>query len=282
MAGRLPRKRPPRRARRDGASLCHPNGGHGFLERARAVPPDGHIPSALFADLIEEFSDTEVRFPFTPRAEPLPPRQAHWGSTTTRRSSYTTPRSGSGHRDSGGCFEPTGTTRVAVLDGGFKKLARRGPRNRHRSRRAVSERFRRAPSARSLGDQATSRPSSTATPQARCSSARTPAQDSAARGRPAGHIPGSINMPAGRLIDRETNALPPGCAARRVRRPAGARAIATARRNRRVGDALALTLLGHRNVAVYDGSLTEWSADGDAAVVGASTCGSSQTKSVHA
>jgi thiosulfate/3-mercaptopyruvate sulfurtransferase len=26
-------------------------------------------------------------------------------------------------------------------------------------------------------------------------------------------------------------------------------------------DALALTILGHRNVAIYDGSLYEWSAD---------------------
>jgi thiosulfate/3-mercaptopyruvate sulfurtransferase len=32
-------------------------------------------------------------------------------------------------------------------------------------------------------------------------------------------------------------------------------------------DALALTLLGHRNVAIYDASLNEWVADAEAPVV---------------
>jgi thiosulfate/3-mercaptopyruvate sulfurtransferase len=32
-------------------------------------------------------------------------------------------------------------------------------------------------------------------------------------------------------------------------------------------DALVLTLLGHRNVAIYDGSLNEWAADAEAPLV---------------
>ena len=31
-------------------------------------------------------------------------------------------------------------------------------------------------------------------------------------------------------------------------------------------DALALTVLGHTNISVYDGSLNEWAADPDAAL----------------
>lgn len=89
------------------------------------------------------------------------------------------------------------------------------------------------------------------------------------RARP-GHIPGSVSAPAGRLVDRETNALLPDAALREtfvtvlgrdrvITYCAGGIAAAS--------DALALTLLGHRNVAIYDGSLTEWAADAAAPLV---------------
>jgi thiosulfate/3-mercaptopyruvate sulfurtransferase len=79
-----------------------------------------------------------------------------------------------------------------------------------------------------------------------------------------GHIPGSINVPAGRLVSRETNAVIPEADLRAAFGPAFdedrivtycAAGIAAS------ADALALTVLGHRNVAIYDGSLSEWSAD---------------------
>ncbi len=81
-----------------------------------------------------------------------------------------------------------------------------------------------------------------------------------------GHIPGSVNVPAPDLLDPETNLLKPlealrahfestgALAADRVVVYCGAGISAT-------GDALALTLLGHPDVVVYDGSMDEWSAD---------------------
>jgi thiosulfate/3-mercaptopyruvate sulfurtransferase len=85
-----------------------------------------------------------------------------------------------------------------------------------------------------------------------------------------GHIPGSVSVPAGRLVARDTKALLPGDELRAhfaavLDRPRivtyCAGGIASA------ADALVLTLLGHENVAIYDGSLNEWVADADAPIV---------------
>jgi thiosulfate/3-mercaptopyruvate sulfurtransferase len=87
-----------------------------------------------------------------------------------------------------------------------------------------------------------------------------------------GHIPGSHSVPVGRLIDRESNTFLP---TPRLKETLGS---AIGEPDERVvtycnagiaaaADALALTLAGHRNVALYDGSLNEWAADPDAALV---------------
>ena len=85
-----------------------------------------------------------------------------------------------------------------------------------------------------------------------------------------GHIPGSINAPLGQLLDRSTNTfrstealratLAPVLDAERVVSYCAGGITAAA-------EALALTLLGHRNVAIYDGSLNEWAADAEAPLV---------------
>jgi thiosulfate/3-mercaptopyruvate sulfurtransferase len=79
-----------------------------------------------------------------------------------------------------------------------------------------------------------------------------------------GHIPGALNVPARRLLDPGTQRflppvelatqLSPLLAKPRVITYCGGGIAATA-------DAFVLTLLGHRDVAVYDGSLLEWSSD---------------------
>jgi thiosulfate/3-mercaptopyruvate sulfurtransferase len=81
-----------------------------------------------------------------------------------------------------------------------------------------------------------------------------------------GRIPGSVNVYAQHLIDRATRRfLPPDVLRERL-------AAAGALRDGRViaycgggisatVDAFALTLLGARDVAVYDGSMTEWLSD---------------------
>ena len=79
-------------------------------------------------------------------------------------------------------------------------------------------------------------------------------------------IAGSVNVSAQALIDRETGAYLPAdvlsgrfrdigaSEAQRVITYCGGGIAATS-------DALVLTLLGHENVAVYDGSLSEWARD---------------------
>jgi len=84
-------------------------------------------------------------------------------------------------------------------------------------------------------------------------------------GRP-GRIPGSVNVPASALLDPDTGVF------RSLEDIRAAFEAAGALGGRRViaycgggvaacGDAFALTLLGADNVAIYDGSLSEWCAD---------------------
>jgi thiosulfate/3-mercaptopyruvate sulfurtransferase len=80
-----------------------------------------------------------------------------------------------------------------------------------------------------------------------------------------GHIPGALNVPAMHLVDPATGRFKPVDELRSMfadQLASGAPIVtycgggiaATA-------DAFVLTLLGHRDVAVYDGSLSEWTAD---------------------
>lgn len=84
-----------------------------------------------------------------------------------------------------------------------------------------------------------------------------------------GRIPGSINVPAAALRDPATNALRPAEELRALFRQAGVQdqapvitycggGIAAA------ADAFVLALLGFEDIALYDGSLLEWTQDGAA------------------
>jgi thiosulfate/3-mercaptopyruvate sulfurtransferase len=80
-----------------------------------------------------------------------------------------------------------------------------------------------------------------------------------------GHIPGSGNVPAGSLIDPVTNTYRSADELRAMFERAGLlgpqRVIAYCGGGiAACGDAFALTLLGVKDVAVYDGSLVDWSA----------------------
>ncbi len=83
-------------------------------------------------------------------------------------------------------------------------------------------------------------------------------------GRP-GHIAGSVNVPAASLLDPVTNMFMPPEALRAKLGAAGALdrpviaycggGIAAS------ADAMILTMLGHRDVRIYDASLSEWAKD---------------------
>ena len=83
----------------------------------------------------------------------------------------------------------------------------------------------------------------------------------------AGHIPGSVNVPARSLLAEDGRFRPAGelrdalsgsgaLEADRVIAYCGGGISAT-------NDALALAVLGRGDVAIYDGSLREWAADPD-------------------
>ena len=82
----------------------------------------------------------------------------------------------------------------------------------------------------------------------------------------AGHIPGSVNVPYADLVDPDTNAF---LAPSLLRDKLASGGVLAAERVITVcgwgigasGQGLILTLLGHPNVAVYDGSMSEWTAD---------------------
>jgi thiosulfate/3-mercaptopyruvate sulfurtransferase len=83
----------------------------------------------------------------------------------------------------------------------------------------------------------------------------------------AGHIPGSVSVPHGELVDPETNRFLPVERLRERFATAGAldrpRIVAYCGGGIAAAfDAFALALLGRDDVAVYDGSLVEWASAG--------------------
>jgi thiosulfate/3-mercaptopyruvate sulfurtransferase len=244
-----------------------PNGKSGFLSGHEQYLVNGHIPTALFADLIEAFSDAEARLPFTHQS-PTAFAAAAGALGIDNETTVVVYDSSVGQWAARlwWLFRAAGYDRVAVLDGGYTKWLAEDRETEVGHREPTSRTF-----------VASERPelwvtksdvedvlAGTATAALVCG--LPPKEFSGEEGSRVrrGHIPGSISAPAGRLVDRETNALLPASALRETFGPAldqprivayCAAGIAAS------ADALALTLLGHGNVAIYDGSLLEWTAD---------------------
>jgi len=90
-------------------------------------------------------------------------------------------------------------------------------------------------------------------------------------GRRGGHIPGSRSLPLDRLTDAKTRTLLPADRLRALFEAAGldlGKPVVTSCGSgvTACGLAFALHLLGHRDVAVYDGSWAEWGLPGDTPV----------------
>ena len=258
--------------------FTQPNGRPGWLSGHETYIVDGHIPGAVFADLIEDFSDREGRFSF-PK-----PEAAHFAAAASALGVGPGVRVVVYDRGLGQwasrlwwLLRSFGWDDAAVLDGGWTAwVGQERPTDigHVEPTPAAFEGVERPQLWASKADvEAVVRGDRDAT----LVSATTSAEFTGERGR--GHIPGSVNVPAGRLVDRISNTVLPtsslidnfGAPDRPVIAYCNGGIAATL-------DALALTLLGHREVAVYDGSLAEWSADPDAPLV----TGSSQLKSMHA
>lgn len=246
------------------------DGGGYLIESGRAAYDAGHIPGAGFLDLQEDFSDNsqELRF-MMPAAADFAAAAGRAGISETSKLVLYDRVGTQWAARLWWMFRSMGCSGAAVLDGGWVRWEAEG---------------------RPVSTDPPDYPPATFTPtpdpgrfagldeikaylatEGGCLiNALAPEQHSGAdEGRRygrAGHIPGSTNVPSVALVD-------PGTAL--FRTPAELEemfAAAGADRNRRVllycgggiaasNDALALTLLGYEDVAVYDGSMSEYVKD---------------------
>ncbi len=254
----------------DATVHLHPlPGGDVRMVSGRADYDAGHIPGAAFADLIHELSDPESPLRFT---LPSPERFAE-----------NIGRLGVGNEHavvvySGGSMswaprlwlmlQAFGFDRVAVLDGGWRKWSAEGRAASTTSGRYPPARFASAFRPGIFVDRAAVEAARGAA-DAVVVNALSPAQHAGTGGnhygRP-GRIPGSVNVPAAALLDRETYAF---LAPERI---AATFDAAGASGDKRLviycGGGIAASqvafaqrLIGRAPAAVYDASLQEWAKD---------------------
>ncbi|MGG7508725.1 sulfurtransferase [Plantibacter sp. YIM 135249] len=238
---------------------------------------DGHIPGAVFGDLVESFSEQGAAYPFTrPSLETFTEaaRAAGVGDDCTIVV-YDTAYGQFASR-LWWLFRSFGHARVAVLDGGFVRWRAEGRPIDDGHVEPIDGSFTAREDTRHWVDKAFVEAVLRGEERAVLVCGVPPREfsgETGGRARP-GHIPGSFNVPAGRLVDRATNSSVPLAELRERFAPAlasaapGTRIVAyCAGGVTSAADALALTRLGVTDVAVYDGSLAEWSADADAPLV---------------
>ena len=234
---------------------------------AKAEYAERHIPGAVYFN-IDNIADAATPLPhMLPSPETFARRVGQLGL-------------GDGDRivvyDGGGwmaaprvwwMFRVFGHDEVAVLDGGLAKWRAEGRPTEDRPvtprERAFTAR-KNAHLVRNIGQM-----------RANLSSGREQVLDARSRGRfnatepeprpglRGGHIPGSLNLPYTEMFDRESGTLLPPAAIREAFAAAGADlarpVVATCGSGVTTGVlALGLHLLGRRDVAVYDGSWSEW------------------------
>lgn len=246
---------------------------HGFVSGHEQYILTGHIPGAGFADLLETFSDPNGRFPFTkPDQVRFEEAVGELGIDNDTEVVVYDAVFGQWASRIWWLFRSWGYDRVAVLDGGLTKWKAEGRETEIGHHDVTSSTFVGKERPELWVDKAYVERVTAGSVRAGLVCGTPPKDfsgETSARPR-AGHIPGSISVPAGRLVDRGGNALLDATELREKFAPVleeehivaycGSGIAAAA-------DALALTLLGHRNVVIYDGSLNEWAADPDAALV---------------
>jgi thiosulfate/3-mercaptopyruvate sulfurtransferase len=242
--------------------------GGGFVSGHERYILIGHIPGALFADLLETFSDADGEFPFTrPTAAQFEAAVGALGIGNSTTVVVYDSAVGQWAARVWWLFRAFGYDAVAVLDGGLSKWMAEGRETDIGHREVAPARFVAAERPELWADTALveSIVNGETDGALVCG---TSAKDFEARS-----IPGSTSVPAGALVDRASNEFLDPESLRANFEPVlhGARIITYCGGGiAAAADALALTLLGERNVAVYDGSMNEWFATGNR-----------QTKSEH-
>jgi thiosulfate/3-mercaptopyruvate sulfurtransferase len=247
----------------------------GIDRNAAAEYAAGHIPGAVFLDL-DAVSDPHTSLPhMLPTAADFASRMSALGLNDAE---HIVVYDGSGTNLSAArvwwMFRVFGHNQVSVLDGGFRKWRSEGrPLDRgtpvfplgkfsawldrsavrdlaamranltHKAEQVVDLR----PSGRFRGTEPEPRP-----------------------GLRSGHLPGSINLPFTELVNPDGTILPPQSLRRRLEAAGidlSQPIIATCGSGTSACNlVLGLALLGHRDVAVYDGAWTEWGGQSDTPV----------------
>jgi thiosulfate/3-mercaptopyruvate sulfurtransferase len=252
-----------------------PSGTPAFVSGDEEYLVHGHVPTAVFADILGVFSDPDGRFGFTkPSAEQFEAAAASVG--VDNHTTVIVYDNSVGHWAARiwWLFRAFGHDHVAVLDGGLRKWTAED--------RPLDVGY--VPPRSVEGFSATEHPEFWVD-KAYVSSIVSGTTDAALicavpskeftgehtyRAR-AGHIPGSVNAPAAHLVDRKTNAFLPADALRALFTSvtsAGSPIVSYCSGGiAAASDALALAMIGRTDVAIYDGSLNEWAADPDLPLV---------------
>jgi thiosulfate/3-mercaptopyruvate sulfurtransferase len=254
-------------------AFTQPNGKAGTLSGHEQYIADAHIPGAVFADLIDEFSDPEGRFPFTrPDAERFASAAGALGiGPGTSVVVYDTAL-GQWAARFWWLLRAFGHDAAAVLDGGLTAWVAAGHPTERGHVEPAATTFVAVERPGSWVDKAYVEAVVRGDEDAAlvCSvppkefTGETPSRDRA------GHIPGSTSIPAGKLVDRDARTTLPDEQLRGILAPVlDARRIVAYCNGGIAAAAAALQLvrLGESDVAVYDGSLNEWSADAEAPLV---------------
>jgi thiosulfate/3-mercaptopyruvate sulfurtransferase len=247
--------------------LPTPDGGYTFRP-GREEYDAGHIPGAVFVDVLGELSDKRSPLPMMmPPVEEFAETMAHYGvGEGTQVVLY----------DRGNhawaarvwwMLRVAGFDDAAVLNGGFQKWVAEKrpvstepvsyPRGTFKPRPRPELMATREQVLKSIGNREVSLINALSPEEFRGEKLRFPR---------AGRIQGSVNVYCQSLIDPGTQAFLPEAELRKKFEASGALGARQAITYCGAGiaasaDALALTLLGMENVAVYDGSMAEWTAD---------------------
>ncbi|WP_416393095.1 MULTISPECIES: sulfurtransferase [unclassified Curtobacterium] len=229
----------------------------------------GHVPGARYADLVEAFSTPDAAVPFTrPDAERFESAASELGVTNGSTVVVYDDSVGEWSARLWWIFRSFGFDSVAVLDGGFTKW-----RDEGRPVRVGALRTAPAPTSRKAGEPAAFLAGEERALWAdhdrvlRAVSGDEPATlvlaapDAALGTEHPPIVPGSTTVPVDAIVDPTTNSF--------LRRPALEQAFASVLDADEIvtycgvgsaacADALALTVLGHDKVRVYDGSLLDW------------------------
>jgi thiosulfate/3-mercaptopyruvate sulfurtransferase len=239
------------------------------VKPAREDFEQAHIPGAQFVDMLRDVSDTSQRLRFMrqPPEDFVSAMRRFGVNNTTRVVAYSSANVWWATR-MWWLLHEFGHDNAAVLDGGWQKWSRENrpaeagaakPRKpgdftvrEIRNLMVGKDEVRRA-----IGNGAT------CTLNALLQQQHTGTGGNS-YGRP-GRIAGSVNLPAAHLLNPETNEFLPadelrkrftavGAMDKQVINYCGGGIAASA-------DALALIMLGHKDVKLYDGSLSEWASD---------------------